>query len=353
MAKFLSYILSLRGVAIFIVVGVHALGNIFEWEGYPETFEFLSVFFEAREGNGTLMFIFIGGFLFQYITRDNWNFRRYLEKKFLHVILPYLLISIPIIAYRIATDFSFALPPGFNDRSVAYRFAYYMFTGAHLAPFWFISTIVLYYLSAPVFHFLDQPKAYKYVMPILLFTCFFTYRSEHNANTFISYMHYFPIYYLGMWTSYNWNRLLPIMNRILYPMLAVYVAITVANLAGWIPLPERLSFEEVLRQGIIRFNIDLLKALLLCFIAMFVLYKLRSKRFLFLEILGEYSFGIFFVHCLFIYGSKKVWEHLAGDTQFSPVGFIVYLSFIVLISTATVFFVKKMTGRYSRNLIGS
>src|SRR5687768_13791779 len=99
MSKFLSYILNLRGVVIFIVVGVHARGNLSEWTDHEGALEFLATFFDAREGNGTVMFIFIGGFLFQYITHNNFDFRKYIEKKFLFVILPYLLISIPIIAF--------------------------------------------------------------------------------------------------------------------------------------------------------------------------------------------------------------------------------------------------------------
>lgn len=353
MAKFLSYILNLRGLAIFIVVGVHALGNVFEWENHPAAYQVITIFFEAREGNGTLMFIFIGGFLFQYITHNNWNFKKYLEKKFLYVILPYLLISIPIIAYRIWSNYDFALPATFNDRSIGYRFFYFIITGAHLAPFWFISTIVLYYLSAPVFHALDNPKAYKYIFPVLFIACFFTYRSAHNANTIFLYIHYFPIYYLGMWASYYWNRLLPLANPILYGLAGLYIVITVANLTGWLPVPEKISFEEVLQQRRLLFNMDLLKAVMLCFIGMFALYKLQQKKFLLLEILGEYSFGIFFVHCLFIYSTKALWEHFVGEIQFSIVSFTAYLGFILLASTATVFFVKKLTGRYSRHLIGS
>lgn len=351
--KFLSYILTMRGVAIFIVIGVHALGNVFEWPGHARAFEFLSIFFEAREGNGTLMFIFIGGFLFQHITHNHWNFRKYLGKKFLYVIMPYLLISIPIIAYRITTNYQLTMPSGFNDHSVAYRSLYYILTGAHLAPFWFISTIVLYYLSAPLFHALDRPLAYKYVFPILFIACFFTYRSAHNANTLISYVHYLPIYYLGMWTSYNWRRLVPLAKPILYSFTFLYAAITIANLAGWLPVPERISFEEILHQNLILFNLDLLKAVLLCFIVLFTLYTLQAKKFTFLDTLGEYSFGLFFVHCLFIYGSKKVWEELFGEPQFTLLSFTVYLGFILLISMATVFSVKKLTGRYSRSLIGS
>jgi probable poly-beta-1,6-N-acetyl-D-glucosamine export protein len=353
MSKFLSYILNLRGAAIFIVVGVHARGNTSDWTNNLNVHDFLSTFFDAREGSGTVMFIFIGGFLFQYITHNNFDFRKYLEKKFMYVILPYLLISIPIIAYRIYTDYSFALPAGFNDQSMFYRFFYYIFTGLHLAPFWFISAIVFFYLTAPLFHALDNRTAYRYLFPLIFITCFFTYRSAHNANPFLSYIHYFPIYYLGMWTSFNRTKILAAGDWLLYLLIFVYAAMAISNLTGWLPLAERISFEEILTNRLLIFNLDMLKALLLCFLLMLLLYKFRERRVLFLEVLGEYSFGIFFVHCIFIYSTRKIWVDVFGPMDFSLLSFLIYFSFILLISTVTVYFIKKMTGRYSRILIGS
>jgi hypothetical protein len=353
MSKFLSYILNLRGVAIFIVVGVHARGNIHEWESRPEIHKFLATFFDAREGTGTTLFIFIGGFLFHYITHNNWNFKKYLEKKFLYVILPYLLVSIPIIAYRIMTNYSFAMPPGFNEHSVMYRFLYYIVTGLHLAPFWFISTIVLFYISSPLFHALDNGKAYRYVFPVLILLSLFTYRSEHNANTLLSYIHYFPIYYLGMWTAYHRTKILSSADRILYTFLIVYGSITLANLTGYWPLPERMSFEQILEQKLLILNIDMVRAILLSFILMLTLFKLREKRLLFFEVLGEYSFGIFFVHCVYIYTTRDLWVALFGPIDFSLLTYIIYFGIILLISTVTVYLIKKVSGRYSRNLIGS
>jgi peptidoglycan/LPS O-acetylase OafA/YrhL len=353
MSKFLSYILNLRGIAILVVVGVHARGNLSDWSAHETAHDFLSTFLDAREGNGTVMFIFIGGFLFQYLTHQNFEFMKYLEKKFMYVILPYLLISIPIIAFRIYTHFSFGLPPRFNEHSVFYQLIYYMLTGLHLAPFWFISTIVLFYLSAPLFHLMDNRKAYYYVFPLMLLTSFFTYRSHYNANPFLSYIHFFPIYYLGMWTSFNKQKILESGNVILASLITFYMAITIGDLTGLMPLRVRLSFEQILREGLVLFNVDLLKAVLLCFILMILLYRYRQKSFPFLEILGEYSFGIFFVHCLFIYGTNRIWESIFGPMEFSMVGFMIYFAYILVVSIVTVFFVKKITGRYSRILIGS
>jgi hypothetical protein len=353
MSKFLSYILNLRGVAIFFVVGVHARGNVSDWESHTGAHDFIRLIFDANEGNGTIMFIFIGGFLFHHITGSNFEFRKYIEKKFQYVILPYILISIPIIAYRIYTNYNFALPPGFSDQSIFYQLFYYLVTGLHMAPFWFISAIVLFYITSPLFHALDRPKVYQYIFPLLFITCLFTYRSEHNANPVLSYLHYFPVYLMGMWASYYKEKIFAKGTWLLYSLIIIYLGIYAGQQTGWIPVPTRISFEEVLQEGLLIFNIPMFKAVILCFTLMLLLYKFKEKRMPFLEILGEYSFGIFFVHCIFIYISREIMVLIYGPANFSFLTFMIYFAFILLVSTATVYFIKKLTGRYSRNLIGS
>lgn len=351
--KFLSYILNLRGAAIFFVVGVHARGNITDWDSHFGAYDFIRSIFDANEGNGTVMFIFIGGFLFHHLTQNRFEYGRYLEKKFQYVILPYILISIPIIAYRIYTNYEFAFPGGFHDPSIIFQLFYYLATGLHLAPFWFISAIALFYLSSPLLHALDRPKVYQYVFPLLFITCLFTYRSAHNANPLISYVHYFPIYFMGMWASYYKDKIFAKDTLLLSICLTTYLGIFIAEIAGWISLPERITFEEVVKERLLVFNIPLFKASILCFTLLLVLYKFRKTRIPFLEVLGEYSFGIFFVHCIFIYGSRRIWIDIFGPITFSLLTFITFFSFILLVSTTSVYFIKKITGRYSRHLIGS
>lgn len=352
-SRFLPYVLNLRGIAILIVVAVHARGNAQSWEGHTGALTLMSSLFDSREGTGTVMFIFIGGFLFQYLSERGFDFPKYMEKKFLYVILPYILVSIPIIAYRIYSNYTLGLPAGFNEHNVLYRFGYYIFTGLHLAPFWFISTIMLFYLSAPAFRALDKPAPYRYIFPLLIVTSFFTYRSEHNANPFLAYIHYFPVYYFGMWTSYNRKRILQAGNKLLIPLIAFYVAITIALLTALIPTPDKISFEDLIADPRLVFNIDLLKALTLCYIALIALHKYSHRKMLFLEVLGEYSFGIFFVHCILIYLSQNVWTRLVGPLEYSLLSFLLYLCFILVASIASVYIVKRTAGRYSRILIGS
>jgi hypothetical protein len=354
MSRFLSYIHNLRGAAIFFVVGVHARGTLTDWDSHVAEHNFIRTIFDAREGNGTVMFIFIAGFLFQYLSQKNFVFKKYIEQKFKYVIIPYLLISIPIIIYRIYTNFDpGAVSQGFNDQSAFYRFFYYLVTGAHMAPFWFISAIVLFYVTTPLLHALDRPWFYKYAFPLVFITCFFTYRSAFNANPLLSYLHYVPIYLLGMCTAYYKDKVLAAGDYLMYPLLAIYIVVSTLELTGYIPIIEKISFEQVLTQGIIYFNVYIFKAVILCFITMLLLYKFREKKMPLFEVLGEYSFGVFFVHFILIVVTKKLIYIIFGPYEFSLLTFTIYYGFVLLTSIGTVYFIKKLTGGYSRILIGS
>src|SRR5688500_16622737 len=230
MSRFLQYIHNLRGLAILFVVGVHAGGYDSDWVSHPGVRHFLQTFFDPSEGNGTVLFLFIGGFLFQHLTHNHFEFKKYLEQKFLNIILPYIIISIPLILIRINTYFeSLSLTEGFEDRPLWYQFFYHLATGSHMPPFWFISTIVLFYFTAPLLHAMDNQAFYRFVFPFVLLSCLFTYRPEHNANTFLAYLHFIPIYIMGMWASYNKERILAHATKLLYVLLAIYLILTVLD----------------------------------------------------------------------------------------------------------------------------
>lgn len=354
MSRFLPYIHNLRGLAILFVVGVHAAGYNYDWVTHPKVRHFLHSFFDPSEGNGTVLFLFIGGFLFQYLTHNSFNFKKYLEQKFLNIILPYILISIPIIIIRLNTHYeSLSLPENFHDRPLLYQFFYQLLTGTHMPPFWFISTIVLFYFSAPLLHALDNRTFYKYFFPFILLSCMFTYRPAHNANPVLAYFHFIPIYIMGMWASFNRDKILSYGWRLGIPLLLIYLTITLFDLTGQLTLSRSMSFEKVIDDQVLVFNIYMFKAIVLCIFLLITFYKLRDLEMPILEVLGHYSFGVFFVHYILIAILRKTIEALNVTIDFSLTSWLIYFVLVLMISILAVYAVKKLTGRYSRYLIGS
>ena len=354
MLQFLSYIHNLRGIAILFVIGVHARGGISDWVSHPDTHYFLATFFDAREGNGTVMFIFIGGFLFQHLTHYHFNFKKYIRQKFKMIILPYLIISIPIILLRITSNYqSLTLPEGFQSTSPVYQFFYHLIVGSHMAPFWFISTIIIFYFSAPALHAIDKPFFYRYIFPFVFIIGLFTFRSDHNSNPFLSYVHFMPIYITGMWASYVKQKLMTYAVPGFWILAIIYFSVPVLDYYNLLDLPSKISFEEVIRERKLVFNIYAFNSITLCFMLTFLFYRLRNVRMPFIELLGHYSFGLFFIHFILITATRKVFSIMGWSVDFSIITFLIYFIFILLASTAMVYLIKRITGRYSRNLIGS
>ncbi len=354
MSRFLQYIHNLRGLAILFVVGVHAGGYDRDWKSHPEVRQVLHAFFDPSEGNGTVLFLFIGGFLFQYLTHNQFVFKKFFEQKFFNIILPYIIISIPLILIRMNTNYnSLTLPDGFHQRPVVYQFFHHLLTGSHMPPFWFISAIVLFYFTAPLLHKADNQTFYRYGFPLVLLSCFFTYRPEHNANTFLAYLHFIPVYIAGMWASYHRERILAFGWKLLVPLIILYVTMTILDLSGYFSASRGKTFEQIISERALFFNVYMLKAMVLCFALLLLFHKLRSIRMPLLEILGHYSFGVFFVHYIFIGICRKIIETMGVSVDFSLLTYLIFFIVVLMVSILTVYLVKRMTGRYSRYLIGS
>ena len=86
---FLNYIHNFRAIAIILIVLGHSI-SYFSWS----TYEKLSV--TILFSNGTVLFVFISGFLMQHLFFKH-EHREFYKRKIRHVVLPYLLSSIPAI----------------------------------------------------------------------------------------------------------------------------------------------------------------------------------------------------------------------------------------------------------------
>jgi probable poly-beta-1,6-N-acetyl-D-glucosamine export protein len=352
MNMFIQHVHNLRGLAILFVIAVHARGGLADWLTNTDTLRVVASIFDAEEGNGTIMFVFIGGFLFQYLNAGSFDFRRYLQTKFKYIILPYLIFSIPIILFRIHSDYyQPGLPDDFLHYSVVFQFVYYLLIGSHMAPFWFISAIILFYITAPLFHYLDKPLFYKYFFPLVMIAGMFTYRPEHNANPFLAYVHFMPVYFTGMWASRYHQEIMETLRRYIVLLAILYIAISAMDIGGL--LQQDLTFEQILSERLLIFNFYFLRSIILALFCLALFYSLANKRLTLFEVLGNYSFGIFFLHFIWVVVTRRILEEVGINVDFSLVTYLLYFTLITILSTVSVYAIKRVAGSYSRNLIGS
>src|SRR5699024_273539 len=118
----------------------------------------VELFFEATLDNGTIIFVFISGFLFEHLFAKNFNFLRYFNKKLKYVIGPYLLVSIiPILDKLYVQEQLLWLPDFLVNQPDILKALYMLITGKHFGPYWFIPMIVIFYLISPLLVWMNKP----------------------------------------------------------------------------------------------------------------------------------------------------------------------------------------------------
>lgn len=345
--EFLPYIHSLRGLAILFIVGIHCRTS-FPWKDKG-----VELLFESFLDNGTIIFVFISGFLFEHLFTHNFNFKKYLHKKLKFVIIPYLLVSIvPIIDKLYFEDSLRWLPPVLNNQPDLIKGFYMLVTGKHFGPYWFIPMIVIFYLISPLLVVLNDARFYKYIFPLVFIAGLFTYKFGYYSNTWDSFLYFLPIYLFGMFSSYYKDDIIAHSKWLLYACATTYLIVTTLELTGYLEIHKLIGFEPTTQPDYL-FNFTKFKVSLLCIALLLIFFKLRNRKMTLLKVLGDYSFGIYFIHLYFIVLTQMVVNAKIDSFQMTASVFLVYTFIITAACVVSIYFLKKVLGNKSRYLIGS
>ncbi|MFQ4142293.1 acyltransferase [Chlorogloeopsis sp. ULAP02] len=339
-SKFLRYIHNFRGFAILTIVATHIIASL-QWRN--ETIEKLTY---ILIGNGTVYFVFIAGFLFQFLS-SKYEYKKYLNKKLQYVILPYLFLSIPAI--KLCLIEKIYTPPDwfqhhFSDWSIPGQILMYLLTGAHLPPFWFIPMITIFYLISPILIWVDRhPKNY-WILPILLGITAIIPRAQYNANPIQSFVHFLSVYMIGMFCSHYRDKIFSILKRKYFWLLIGFVILTILEFTIT-PRPTAINSWS---------------KLILCVLIIYCLWlfelKLPKQFHDVMGFLAELSFGIYFLHGYFIiaysgaankFGFNQFW------TQANPLTFSLIFLLSVGASIVSLLIIKNIFGKKSRFIVGS
>jgi surface polysaccharide O-acyltransferase-like enzyme len=346
---FLSYLHNFRGFAILLIVGVHCRTSV------PWTTGSLShdLLFYSMDFS-TILFVFISGYLFQYLNPVNLDYKKYLLKKLQFVILPYVIVSIPALLDKLIletnspwmTEFYQGLPwPG--------QVVYLLFTGKHSGPFYFIPMMGVIFLLAPVFHRIQKSRYANYMVGGIVLVGMFNFNYGYYASTAESLAYFIPIYVFGMWASKNHKWIIQLNPYVLLILAVLYVLIFYLEVIHVIHIDRLKSFQEPAYLTV-AFNWGKLKVMLLAIILLNVFYQLRNSKLSLLSTLGSYSFGIYFIHIYFI----NAIDFLARNTRVLSIApsiltFTVYLLAVIMLSLGSIYIVKKIFKDKSRLLVGS
>ncbi|MCQ9377368.1 acyltransferase [Methyloversatilis sp. XJ19-49] len=337
---FLQPIHQFRAIAIVLIVGAHVL-PVVEWKSHLA--ERLVAGFTNESST---FFMFISGFLFQHLSQ-RFEYRRYLWTKFLNVILPYLLLSLPAIAMFVFVTQRSGLWPGFYDMPKWQQIAMFVLTGKHLAPMWFIPLMALFYLVAPLLVWADRHarSLYWLILPLLVFSALSGRGGQYGPISMFVY--FLPVYLFGMVCARYRERVLDLTERALLPLSACALVLYALFVAE---VPLGFTIQTVLKPVMIP-------------LILWALFRWGGRFGTKLDYLAEISFGIFFVHAYFIAAARLV---LAGksDTPGTVIShevllqgdlfmFVVAMFVVILGSMAFIRLAQHLFGRHSRMLVGA
>lgn len=337
---FLSHVHTFRGVAIVGIIGAHSLQSL-AWDQSSLVFQII----DTLCNQSSIWFFFIAGLLFQHLSK-RYQYKNYLKNKLRNVIIPYLILSIPAIyasMYLIVQD---SVPKTFYEKSDIEQALLFLITGKHLAPFWFVPTITLFYIISPLLLKLDRaPKTY-FLLP--LFVALSAYLGRDGFQALIASpilgsapskaIYLLSIYVFGMYCGRNHELVMSLATR--YNVILWLIAATFFTL--------NIVFYQKQVYAIYFFK------LVTCISILPILHRydrpLKNKFYL----LGDLSFGLFFIHG-YLLAAIRLALPAVGFESSLPSGIINYLLFVMVITatcTTTLTLGRRVLGSKSRMIIG-
>jgi probable poly-beta-1,6-N-acetyl-D-glucosamine export protein len=328
-------------VAIILIVAAHTLPSL-DWSAMPR----MGRLIDGLANESSIFFFFIAGYLFQYLSRG-FHYRSYLVQKLKTVILPYLLLSIPAIV--IFTQFTrrTGMWSWFYSAPEWQQVVLFVLTGKHLAPLWFVPTITLFYLAAPLFIWIDRrmPRLYWLVLPLWLLSLYLGRDGPWGPVNKAVYL--LPVYLLGMAFSRYRDQAHVLVARWAPLLLAVACAGYLGYAFQW-PQPPQYLMLMKLPAGLLLVHL-LLKT-----------HHLVGTR---LDYIAHISFGIFFIHAYFISFIKVITVYLGSGRVYAGEGgsdlpasiplFLAYAGSVLALSVALIWLAQKLLGKRSRMFVGA
>jgi surface polysaccharide O-acyltransferase-like enzyme len=347
--RFLPFVHSFRALAILSVVATHVDG----YTTWPDEDALLRRLIFAFTLNGSLLFVFIAGFLFHH-SANSFRYPRYLRTKFARVLLPYLIMSVPTLIYHHVVHLGI-FAPGHEAPwgSTALAVLRALLTAEHMPiPYWFIPMVVFLYLGAPLFLALDRRPWFPLLLPWLLGMAMLCHRPYEVTHVLHALLYFLPCYLAGIFVSHHRERVFAVVDRWLPALLAaclgaIAVDVLVRGRGG--TLYGHYPFD--MRHGIV--DIDLPIKLVGSLVLLALLRRCGPRLHAHLNYLAGASFGVFFLHKQVMTLLTLVARRLGYDGL--PPGLVPFLVLVTLttgLSLALVWLCRRLLGAHSVHVIG-
>ncbi len=336
----------LRALAIMLIVLGHSVYN--SEKGFP-------ILLESLVRGGTAVFVFISGFFLHAVFAKNFELQSFLVKKLKNVYIPFLVVSVVGLAFRI---FGWGVIEGLPLTNIGLNVFYTVKNFYVLYPHWYIPFIMVVFILSPFYLGFLRLPVWRQLLMLFMFSLLavFLHRPHGNASVIQSILYYTPFYLLGMlysqhrlWFEQKHQQILVIAIALVAGAMYLQTYVWV-----WVGNYHKSFF------GFRGVDLQFIQKVGLCFILLAIcqMFARREKTYLWLKEAGDLSFAIFFLHPLFTLAMGNIfpqlgWKNVSGGAWFSVgMTFMVFsIHFFGSFYTARV--VKSLLPTKSRWLIGA
>ena len=308
---------------------------------------------------GSILFVFISGFLFHHIYYEKFDYQSFISLKFVKLIIPYTFIGIFSISYRIYTksyssdECFFPFRPigtGLYNEIIVPAVKYY-FSGNHITTHWFIPFIFLTFLLSPLhIYFIKLNKYFQlFFIFVLSIVSIFIHRPIHNFNTLQSLIYYSPIYLLGIFCSINQLTIYEKLRNKEYLLLVIIVFIAAVE---WVS-NDFGSYEKYIKpNGVI--DLMFIQKVFMCLFFTVFLHRFENIKIHSLQILASASYPIFLFHPILIKITLDMFYKLTGNRLSidSWTIYFIFTFFIIVFCVIIIKFIKLLISNKSSYILG-
>lgn len=349
---YLNYINVFRGLAILLIIAGHTMQ-------FGDNLSLIHKINCEIVCGGTALFVFISGFLFQHLSAK-FEYKIYLKKKWMNVVLPYLLTSI------IGILFCFIYPVNygnsFDGLNPLIQIPLFLTTGRiHNTPTWFIPMIILFFFSSWILLKLEKKGILYKLLPLMFLIMLIFPRIDVDYDSIINltyaqkyfacigyvingFIHFFSLYVFGMLCSKYKDIIDKFYEKRFFicgmMFLTAGINIYLSYKGIYSNFTVSKTFFTVLLLGYLKHYDNFI-------IAMPFLNKS-------LDIIAKYSFGLFFVHWYWIFIYNQIFnigKVISINDGYIFVFTVITLRFLVvtILSMLSLFILKKLILLINKN----
>lgn len=348
---YLHSITNLRAIAILLIVGshCHSISNI-----TPN--DFIHRLLINITAGGTIIFVFLSGFLYHHVFYQKERTNIFLKKRALRLLIPYLILSIIPIVYRIYFEPNFwsnFIPPEKTGILNEYIFPIFLFliSGDHLVAYWYIPFAMLLFLCYPLHTIFIETnhKGQILIMAVTFFVSLIVQRPLPLSLLFVQSLVYLtPAYLFGIYCSIHKDRIYSFFRAkeylLLVPFLGILFLQTYLGIVGNTNKPF-FSYEGI--------DSILPQKIFLCLFLMVWLNRFEGFSNKYVLLLANTSFAIYFLHGYVLRLLYILKEQLNIEGFSQPILiFIISVVILITVSIGIAIVIKRVFKNNSSYITG-